>query len=159
MCDRCLRQLRAALVERQHVRVAVQLERARHSRLERVVPGARRQHDNARHDLCTDQRCGKAGTTVVEHPHEVARHDATRGSVIRMDAEHLPALDPCLLAVWPQIILAVQLGRWLIGHEVQGIAPGEGCAEPLRGLEPDRVARAVLIAERGDGLGEDLDLP
>ena len=54
--------------------------------------------------------------------------------------------------------LAVQLVGRLVRQHVQRITLGGLAAEPFDRLDPGRVAGAVVVAERGDLLGEDLDL-
>ena len=54
--------------------------------------------------------------------------------------------------------LAVQLVGRLVRQHVQRIALGGLRAQPFDRLQPGRVAGAVVVAERGDLLGEDFDL-
>ena len=104
-----------------------------------------------------DDRAREARAAVVEHAHDVAVGDPARGRVVGMDADRLAARDLRRLAVRARVELAVQARRRLVRDQVQRELRGARAAQPLVGLEPRRMTRAVVVAEAGDRLGEQLD--
>ena len=99
----------------------------------------------------------EAGAAIVEHAQQVAVGDAARGGVGGMHGDRLAALDLGGARMRAVVELAVQLVGRLVRQHVQRIALGRLGAQPFGGLQPGRMARAVVVAERGDLLGEDLD--
>jgi hypothetical protein len=85
----------------------------------RVVPGAGRQlHDPGAQGVA-QPRPGQAGAALIVEPHDVALADAARRGVLRMDAHRLAPVDLRGEAGGPEIELAVQPARRLIGDQVQ----------------------------------------
>ena len=79
------------------------------------------------------------------------------GGVVGMHAHRLASRDLAAGAVGADVELAVQPRARLVGDQVQREPLGGRRAEPLVGLEPGRVARAVVVAEPGDRRREQLD--
>ena len=75
-----------------------------------------------------------------------------------MEPDRLATLHLGRLAEGLHVELAVQARAWVVGDEMERVAPGRCRTEPLGGLEPGRMPRAVRIAESFDGRREDLDL-
>src|SRR5581483_8186308 len=153
-----LREARRADVARENVRVPVDAGGDSRARVLRVEPGAGRELDDARPDVVGDDRAREAAPAVVEQPDDVAARDPARRGVARVDADGLAAADLGRLAVRAVIELAVEARRGVVRDEREREARGGGRTEPLVGLQPCRVTRAVAVAEGRDRLREELDL-
>src|SRR5207249_8937992 len=88
-----LGQLRGAAVEREDVRVAVDAHRVGIGRVERIVPGAGRELDDARAYRVGHDGAGQTAAAVVERADDVAARDPAGGGVLGMDADRLAAAD------------------------------------------------------------------
>jgi hypothetical protein len=86
-----LRQPGGADIAREDVRIAVDAAEFGGTVFWRVVPGAGRKIDNARHDAVTDGGRREAGTTAVEEAHEIAFGDAAGSRILRIDADDFPS--------------------------------------------------------------------
>src|SRR4051812_16334845 len=76
-----------------------------------------------------------------------------------MNPDGLAALDLARAADADAIGLAMEPRARLVRQEMQRVALRQHTAEPLRGLHPGRVRRAVVIAVAGDRLRVNLDPP
>src|SRR5215831_9222939 len=72
VCDAALAEFRAALVERQHVRIAVLVEGADVPGLERVVPRAGRHLHDAETQTLHDAQSRQTGAAPIEDAHDIA---------------------------------------------------------------------------------------
>src|SRR5262249_54269096 len=90
---------RSSPVERQDVRIAVDAHRAEVRRVEGVVPGARRQLDDAGPHGVAHHRAGQTAAAVVEDSDDVPALHAARGGVGRVKADRLAPADLRGLAV------------------------------------------------------------
>ena len=75
-----------------------------------------------------------------------------------MQTDRLPPAHLGGLAEGPDVELAVQARRRVVRDELEGETLRDRRAEPLGGLEPGRVSRAVVVAKAGDRRREDLEL-
>lgn len=123
--------------------------------LDRIKPGPRREVGNARDHAVAELGRRQAGPALIEDSHEIAIGDATRRRILRVQADDLAAVPLGRLAVGPEIELAVQPRRRLVGDQRQR----RRRIRLLSGGKPGRMARAIVIAEASDGLAEDLDPP
>ena len=101
--------------------------------------------------------CSKAGPPVVEHPHDRAVVNASRGGIGGIDAQHLTLLSLGAAARRGMVQLAVQARFRLVGNQVQGILPGSGGAQPLRLVAPHRMTGAIFVPERRNGFRKEFD--
>ena len=128
------------------------------ARVDRVVPGAGRElHDAGRTSSVTTAPA-RQRAAVVEDAHDVAVGDAARGGVVGVDADRLAAGDlgaPGCARRRRAGCAGASPAGWR-----SGAAGTRSAAAPPShsvGLEPGRVAGAVVVAEAGDRLGEELD--
>ena len=124
----------------------------------RVEPGAGAEPYDAAADAVAQARGGEAGAAVVENAHQVALGDAAGCRVVGMQRDRLTAFDLGRAGMWAVIELAVQFVGRLVRQHVQRIALGSLAAQPLDRFQPDSVRWAVVVTERGNALGIDLDL-
>ena len=87
--------------------------------IRRIIPGAGREHDDARPNPVRDHGARKRRAPVVEHADDVAIGNASSLGVARVDADRLAAVDLGVAAGLAEIVLAVQPGHGLVGVESQ----------------------------------------
>lgn len=156
MGARPLPQARGAAIGRQHVRVAVLVERAGSAGIERVEPGAGRELDHAGTQRIRHAQAGEAGAAVVEDPDDVAISQAPAGRVLRVHAHRLAPGDLAVASMAAVIVLLCSLVTGWFEIRCSG-KRRRGCAQPLLRGQPGGVAEAILVAEAGDPLRVKLD--
>ena len=125
----------------------------------RVVPGAGGQLDDTRTHCVGDDEPGEAAAAVVERParrrRRACRARRRRPGACRIGSRPATFADGCARRSRAGCAAGCAAG-W---RSAAAGTARRSAAEPFVGLEPGRMARAVGVAEAGDGLGEDLDPP
>src|SRR5713101_2417389 len=154
-----LGQARRALVHRQHVGIPVHAQRINVSRVERVVPGARRELSHPGMYVLAQHRASKTTAAIVEHPDHIPLSDPSCRCISRMQANRLSALHFRRLTCGADVELAVQARAGIVGNEQDWELLGTRAFGPFTWLQPCWMAGTVGIAKAVDGLREEFDAP
>lgn len=139
-----LPQFRSALVARQNVGIAVFAKAG----LIGIVPGTSAHLNHTWAQDLVDNNAAQTGTPLVEQSHKIAVFKSTQSGIIGMNVKRFPPGNFLGFADGPVVKLRMQFIFGLVRNQVKRIAVY--IPQPLIGLLPDWMTRAIVIAKISD---------